>query len=443
MANFLQLTNRVLNELNEVELTTSTFSTSRGVQTMVKNVVNKSIHDIYNSEVEWAYLYSSKEQETTAGKRLYAYPSDARKLNFNSFVLTPTDLITNGSFINNLSGWTTVVGNPIQTDKRGDGAVRLSPLSATATVNSATSSSTSVNVDGIDTDTTGTIATGQLVQGTGISGSVTVSSVSGSGSTRAIVLSSSQTLADDTELTFVGSEITQSINTVINKEYIVRTRTFGGSISLQIGTSSGGEEISNTTLSIDNLGDGEYNTTKFTATAATTYISLANSASTTPDINYDVEKIEVTENIQPQRLTFLSYNEWLDAHSESDLNTTMSSQFSIPRFVYRTQDNANFGLSPIPDKSSYTVSFDYYKTHTDLSDYNDIPTLPPRFHDIIVNRAKYYAYMMRANMAAAQLAEKDYIEGVKRMRVELINHQNYFYPAGITGMSRNFVGVNI
>ena len=26
--------------------------------------------------------------------------------------------------------------------------------------------------------------------------------------------------------------------------------------------------------------------------------------------------------------------------------------------------------------------------------------------------------------------------------LELINHQNYFYPAGITGNTRNFVGVN-
>jgi hypothetical protein len=87
------------------------------------------------------------------------------------------------------------------------------------------------------------------------------------------------------------------------------------------------------------------------------------------------------------------------------------------------------------------VSFDYYKTHTDLSGYSDIPTLPVRFHDIVVNRAKYYSYMMRANMAGAQLAEKDYLEGVKRMRVELLNHQNYFYPSGISGNKNRLVGV--
>ena len=45
-------------------------------------------------------------------------------------------------------------------------------------------------------------------------------------------------------------------------------------------------------------------------------------------------------------------------------------------------------------------------------------------------------------MAGAQLADKEYLEGIKRMRVELINHQSYFYPAGLRGNTRNFVGVN-
>ena len=361
MATYLTLTNRVLNELNEVELTSTNFGSSRGVQTMVKNVVNKSIHDVYNSEIEWSFLYGTKTQQLTAGTRTYAYPSDARKINFSSFMLQPTNLITNGTFTNNISDWTTVSGTPFHTKAVGDGAIRLN-----------------------------------------------------------------------------AAETTQSISTVKNKDYIVRARTFGGDITLKIGTSSGGTQISSSTLSITNLGDGEYSTTRFTATASTIYIGFANSASA----DYDVEKVEVTENFQPERLVHLSYNEWLDTRGESDLSTTSASQFGLPRYVYRTQDNSNIGLSPIPDKSSYSVTYDYYITHSDLSAYNDTPTLPDRFNDIIVNRAKYYAYMMRANMAGAQLAEKDYLEGIKRMRVELINHQNYFYPAGLTSSSRRFVGIN-
>ena len=361
MATYLTLTNRVLNELNEVELTSSNFGSSRGVQTMVKNVVNKAIHDIYNSEVEWSFLFSSKDQQLTAGQRTYSYPSDARKINFNTFVLKPTNLITNGAFKTNINDWTVISGTPFHTKAVGDGAVRLN-----------------------------------------------------------------------------AAEITQAISTVVGKDYAIRTRTFGGDITLKVGTSSEGTEIASSTLSVDNAGDGQYNITTFTSTAATIYIGFANSASA----NYDIDSVEVTENIQPERLVYLAYNEWLDNYSERDLSTTSKTQFGLPRYVYRTLDNTNIGLSPIPEKSTYSISYDYYVTHNDLSGYSDTPTLPDRFNDIVVNRAKYYAYMMRANMAGAQLAEKDYLEGIKRMRVELLNHQNYFYPSGIVGMSKRLIGVN-
>ena len=52
---YLTLSNRVLRELNEVEMTSSNFSSSRGIQTAVKDFVNKSIHDIYNEGAELPY----------------------------------------------------------------------------------------------------------------------------------------------------------------------------------------------------------------------------------------------------------------------------------------------------------------------------------------------------------------------------------------------------
>jgi len=57
---YLTLTNSVLRELNETELTSSTFSSSRGIQTAVKDFINKGIHDIYNEGVK--YLCYTKEQ---------------------------------------------------------------------------------------------------------------------------------------------------------------------------------------------------------------------------------------------------------------------------------------------------------------------------------------------------------------------------------------------
>ena len=86
MATFLQLTNRILNELNEPELTSSNFSSSRGIQTVAKNMVNKSIHDIYNSEVQWPFLHSDQTDALTAGTQEYGFQSDARQANMNTFV---------------------------------------------------------------------------------------------------------------------------------------------------------------------------------------------------------------------------------------------------------------------------------------------------------------------------------------------------------------------
>ena len=47
---YLILSNRILRELNEVEMTSSNFSSSRGIQTAVKDFINKSVHDNINKE---------------------------------------------------------------------------------------------------------------------------------------------------------------------------------------------------------------------------------------------------------------------------------------------------------------------------------------------------------------------------------------------------------
>jgi len=71
---------------------------------------------------------------------------------------------------------------------------------ATANVNGAVSGSTSVAVDG----NVGTLVAGQRVRGTGISGVVTIATVTNQNN---IVLSEAVTLADDTALTFGDSKI--------------------------------------------------------------------------------------------------------------------------------------------------------------------------------------------------------------------------------------------
>ena len=60
---YLTLTNSVLRELNETELTSGTFSSSRGIQTAVKDFINKGIHDIYNESAEIPVLFTRASQD--------------------------------------------------------------------------------------------------------------------------------------------------------------------------------------------------------------------------------------------------------------------------------------------------------------------------------------------------------------------------------------------
>ncbi len=83
----------------------------------------------------------------------------------------------------------------------------VTQTNSTASINGATSSSTSVVLDG----NSGTIVVGMIVSGTGISGSPTVTTVTDQNN---LVLSSAQTLADNTVLTFSHLDATADLNKV-------------------------------------------------------------------------------------------------------------------------------------------------------------------------------------------------------------------------------------
>ena len=112
---YLTLTNSVLRELNETELTSSTFSSSRGIQTAIKDFINKGIHDIYNETGEIPLLYSRTTQDLTIGDNEYDFPTDFRKADMDSFSMAPTEIVTNGEFASNITSWTTGDGSPSHT----------------------------------------------------------------------------------------------------------------------------------------------------------------------------------------------------------------------------------------------------------------------------------------------------------------------------------------
>ena len=53
---YLDLTNEILRELNEIELTSSTFASAKGIQSFVKDAVNKSLKDVANEEPQLPFF---------------------------------------------------------------------------------------------------------------------------------------------------------------------------------------------------------------------------------------------------------------------------------------------------------------------------------------------------------------------------------------------------
>ncbi len=341
---YLVLSNRILRELNEVELTSTTFSSSRGIQTAVKDFINKSIHDIYNEGAELPLLHTTTTQALTTGDGEYDFPSDMRRVDFESFFLKPTELITNGEFASNITGWTTGDGSPSHTSS-GNGRLNLNDAAAY-----------------------------------------------------------------------------QSISTVKNKTYKIQVRVLSPNSSattliVRVGTSAGGTQNLDTTIGVTNFGEGNILDTTFTATAATSYVYVESDG-----VQLDVDYIRVSRSdITPSKLSYISYDTYLQTNKPAD-DINQSSAYGKPVKVVRKPDYSSFILSPIPGEGEYTVSYDYYKTHTDLSAHGDNMGLPDRFSSIIVDRAKYYVYMLRSDPEHAQLADRDYQRKLKLLKLDYGTH---------------------
>jgi hypothetical protein len=344
---YLTLTNRVLRELNETELTSSTFSSSRGIQTAVKDFVNKGIHDIYNETGEIPLLYSRTSQDLTVGDNEYSFPADFRKADMDSFVLKPKELVTNGEFTSNISSWTTGDGSPSHTSS-GNGRLNLNDAAAY-----------------------------------------------------------------------------QAISTTVNKEYKIQIRVLSPNSSssaliVRVGTSAGGTQNLNTTQAVTNFREGAILNTTFTATAQTSFIYVESDG-----VQLDVDYVRINRNdIALRKLTYISYDNYLQTYKVTD-DTNNKGNYSAPLRVYILPDHSAFGVSPRPNTNEYTVHYDYYTTHTDLSAHGDNMSLPDRFSTLIVDRAKYYTYMLRSDPQHAQLADRDFQRKLRLLKVDYATKNDY------------------
>tara|TARA_A100001391_G_scaffold203056_1_gene194358 strand:+ start:264 stop:950 length:687 start_codon:yes stop_codon:yes gene_type:complete len=162
----------------------------------------------------------------------------------------------------------------------------------------------------------------------------------------------------------------------------------------------------------------------FTTAAGTRlYTRSAIGATNTKTVDFDSFTFLEAADKKEITLEYITYSEYLDNYHERDTDPTGNSR-AIPVYVYEDPQN-NIGLSPVPDKATYTVKYYYYATHTALSSATDTSDIPDRFENVIIERAKYYAFSLRGDLQNAQLAQMQFEKSIKRMRVELINKQLY------------------
>ena len=82
MATYLDLANELLREMNEVELTSSSFASAVGIQQHVKDSINRAYLDIVNEEPQWPFLAINLSGETDPmyGSGGYASVQEMEKL---------------------------------------------------------------------------------------------------------------------------------------------------------------------------------------------------------------------------------------------------------------------------------------------------------------------------------------------------------------------------
>lgn len=184
---FLTLTNKVLARLNEVQLTSTSFATARGIQVQAQNAVNESVRYINQKEFQYPFNHSTKTETLVPGTVRYTIPTTAKTVDYNTFRLVKdSDLGSSGGrlYVINYNEYINsyITQEDEITTTNLDGA--LTDSATTITVNSTTGF-----------DSTGTIFIGnEQITYTGISSTTFTGATRGANSTTAAAHS------DDTQV---------------------------------------------------------------------------------------------------------------------------------------------------------------------------------------------------------------------------------------------------
>jgi len=149
---YLTLTNKVVARLNEVALTSTTFSSARGIQIQCQNAINEAIRYINQKEFQYPFNHAVETKTLTAGVVRYSVPTTTKTVDYNTFrIIKDSDL--------NVSGGNLKILN--YNDYINSFITQEDEINSTTTSTTHTDSVTTITV----TSTTGFDTTGTLFIG--------------------------------------------------------------------------------------------------------------------------------------------------------------------------------------------------------------------------------------------------------------------------------------
>jgi len=97
MSTFLELVNDVCHRLNEVPLTSATFSGASGFHADVKAYVNSAINRINREEFEWPFNHTKQTEVVVVDQNVYTHPADAKSVAYDTFRIKGEDALNNNT----------------------------------------------------------------------------------------------------------------------------------------------------------------------------------------------------------------------------------------------------------------------------------------------------------------------------------------------------------
>lgn len=126
-------------------------------------------------------------------------------------------------------------------------------------------------------------------------------------------------------------------------------------------------------------------------------------------------------NSSSRLLQTMDYEEYISKYADYEFNP--ADHHDTPLYVVRNRD-LSFTIAPPPDQT-YQIRYEYYRLPPDLSNWDDVPTVPEQFRWVILEGAMYHAYMFRGGLEEAAVSNQLFQAGIKDMTTLYINRYEY------------------